>query len=436
MFMPTVRAALLAGVVVILSIMVVTIMPDYWMMPLWLMLLVLAVILFDGLRLARAGDVRVHMDGPVVLFVGEAERAGILINARIPLHRVQLAVECPDETVMLSWHSLPGDLPAGEHREDLDILPVRRGIAHVPAIWIAWEGIWRLTRRSLRIPVGADVPVIPNIRAVQRAAIAFDARDSLFGSKPQLLQGDGSEFDALREYVPGLDHRSIDWKQTARHRQLICKEFRTERNHQIVMAVDNGRLMGETIDGIARLDHAVTAALQLGYIALRDGDRFGLQGFNADLDAGMPPVGGPQGFAVVRKIAAEIGYTTAETNFTLSLTRIAATLNRRSLIVVLTDFEDVISAELMMENIARLSRRHLILFVTFSNSTLEELQNNTVSSLADMGRAIVANTALRDRRIVLERLRRLGVDCIETTPEEFGTELLNSYMRLKRRDAI
>ena len=280
------------------------------------------------------------------------------------------------------------------------------------------------------------MPVIPNIRAVQRAAIAFDARDSLFGSKPQLLQGDGSEFDALREYVPGLDHRSIDWKQTARHRQLICKEFRTERNHQIVMAVDNGRLMGETIDGIARLDHAVTAALQLGYIALRDGDRFGLQGFNADLDAGMPPVGGPQGFAVVRKIAAEIGYTTAETNFTLSLTRIAATLNRRSLIVVLTDFEDVISAELMMENIARLSRRHLILFVTFSNSTLEELQNNTVSSLADMGRAIVANTALRDRRIVLERLRRLGVDCIETTPEEFGTELLNSYMRLKRRDAI
>ena len=140
MFMPTVRAALLAGVVVILSIMVVTIMPDYWMMPLWLMLLVLAVILFDGLRLARADDVRVHMDGPAVLFVGEAERAGILINARIPLHRVQLAVECPDETVMLSWHSLPGDLPAGEHREDLDILPVRRGIAHVPAIWIAWEG--------------------------------------------------------------------------------------------------------------------------------------------------------------------------------------------------------------------------------------------------------------------------------------------------------
>ncbi len=139
---------------------------------------------------------------------------------------------------------------------------------------------------------------------------------------------------------------------------------------------------------------------------------------------------------MVRKIAAEIGYSTAETNFTLSLTRIAATLNRRSLIVVLTDFEDVISAELMMENIARLSRRHLVLFVTFSNSTLEALQNNTVTSLADMGRAIVADTALRDRRIVLERLRRMGVDCIETTAGEFGTELLNSYMRLKRRDAI
>ena len=436
MFMPTVRAALLAGVIVILSIVMVIIVPDYWSMPLWLMLMVLAVILFDGLCMARAGDVRVHMDGPAALFVGEAERAGILIETRVSLHRVRLAVECPDETVMLSWRGLPGDLSAGGHREALDILPVRRGIAHVPAIWIAWESAWRLTRRSLRISVDAEVPVIPNIRAVRRAAIAFDARDSLFGSKPQLLQGDGSEFDALREYVPGLDHRSIDWKQTARHRQLICKEFRTERNHQIIMAVDNGRLMGEPVNGIAKLDHAVTAALQLAYIALRDGDRFGLYGFNADIDAGMPPIGGPQGFAMVRKIAADIGYTTAETNFTLSLSRIAATLNRRSLIVVLTDFEDVISAELMMENIARLSRRHLVLFVTFSNSTLEALRSNAVDSLADMGRAIVADTALRDRRVVLERLRRLGVDCIETTPAEFGTDLLNSYMRLKRRDAI
>ncbi|MEQ8709703.1 MAG: DUF58 domain-containing protein [Rhodospirillales bacterium] len=434
--MPTVRAALLAGVVAILAILVVSIAPDLWSLPLWLMLLVLAVILFDGLRMARTSDVRVHMDGPAALFVGEAERAGILIDARMPLHQVQLAVECPDETVMLSWQGLPGDLPAGRHREALDILPVRRGIAHVPAIWIAWEGRWRLTRRSLRLPVGAEVPVIPNVRAVRRAAIAFDARDSLFGSKPQLLQGDGSEFDALREYVPGLDHRSIDWKQSARHRQLICKEFRTERNHQIIMAVDNGRLMGEPVAGIAKLDHAMTAALQLGYIALRDGDRIGLYGFNADVDAGMPPVGGPQGFTVVRRIAAEIGYTGAETNFTLSLTRIAATLNRRSLIIVLTDFEDTVSAELMMDNIARLSRRHLVLFVTFANRTLETLRSSPVDGLADMGRAIVADAALRDRRIVLERLRRMGVDCIETTPEQFGTDLLNSYMNLKRRDAI
>jgi uncharacterized protein (DUF58 family) len=278
--------------------------------------------------------------------------------------------------------------------------------------------------------------VVPNIRAVRQTAIAFENRDSLIGSKAQQLQGDGSEFDALRDYVPGLDHRAIDWKHTARHRSLVCKEFRAERNHQIVIALDNGRLMGEPIGGIAKLDHAMTGALQLSYAAQRDGDRVGMAVFNADLEQSLPPVGGPGGFTRLQRIAADIAYTTTETNFTLSLMRIATQLKRRSLIIVMTDFEDTITAEHMIENIGRLAQRHLVLFVTFAETGLEKMRLAKVNSLEDMGRAVVADTGLRERRIVLERLRRLGVECIETSPEKFGTELLNSYIRIKQRDEI
>ena len=74
--------------------------------------------------------------------------------------------------------------------------------------------------------------------------------DAFFGSKVQRQQGDGSEFDALRDYAPGMDPRSIDWKHSARHRSLLSKEFQTERNHQIVLAFDTGQLMSEHLGAI------------------------------------------------------------------------------------------------------------------------------------------------------------------------------------------
>lgn len=57
-----------------------------------------------------------------------------------------------------------------------------------------------------------------------------------------------------------MDRRTVDWKQSARHQTLLAKEFRTERNHQIVMALDCGRVMSEPIDGAPRIDRAIHGA--------------------------------------------------------------------------------------------------------------------------------------------------------------------------------
>jgi uncharacterized protein (DUF58 family) len=434
--MPTVRAAILLGVAAAAITAIVVVTPDAWAMSLWIEVAAVAIILFDGSRMTRRHDVAARLDGPEVLFVGEPVVAAVGIDSPAGLRAVRLAVDCPDDGVLLVHDREPGDLAAGHHRVELHVMPVKRGIVRIPEIWLGWRSPLGLVATSARFETGAEVPVVPNILAVRRTAVAFDARNNLYGSRPQFLQGDGSEFDALRDYVPGLDHRSIDWKHTARHRKLVCKEFRTERNHQIVVAIDSGRLMAECIDGIAKLDHAVTGAMQLGFVAFREGDRFGLYSFNKDIALAMPPVGGTHSFPLLRRKTAEIAYSSEETNYTLSFTRLAAELNRRSLIVVMTDFEDTVTAELMLDNLARLARRHLVLFVTFAEMALENARSGEVRSLEDVGRAVVADTALRDRQLVLENLRRLGIDCIETTPARFGPDLLNRYIEIKRRDSI
>src|SRR5262249_363791 len=156
----------------------------------------------------------------------------------------------------------------------------RRGEGRIERGWLRWTGPLGLVAVEHRHGGGRGVAVTPNVAAVHDIALKFAQQDALFGQKQMRQQGEGSEFRSLRDYVPGLDHRFIDWKQSAKHRALMCKEFLTERNQQIVFAFDCGHLMSEPLEGVPRLDHAINAGLLMCYTSLRCGDRVGLFSFD------------------------------------------------------------------------------------------------------------------------------------------------------------
>jgi uncharacterized protein (DUF58 family) len=136
------------------------------------------------------------------------------------------------------------------------------------------------------------------------------------------------------------------------------------------------------------------------------------------------------------RIAGELVYSTEETNFTLGLTDLASRLRRRSLVVVFTDFVDSVTAELMVENVLRLRRRHLVVFVALRDPTLGELADAEPETLLDVDRAVVAGTLLRERELTLGRLRKAGVFAIDAAPAEVGPQLVNRYLEIKRREMI
>jgi uncharacterized protein (DUF58 family) len=248
--------------------------------------------------------------------------------------------------------------------------------------------------------------------------------------------GDGSEFESLREYMPGLDHRAIDWKASARHKKLLCREFRAERDHQVFLAFDTGHLMAEQLDGLPRLDHAINAGLLLGYVCLKTGDRVGLFGFDERVRLYWAPQAGVQTFNRLQALVAELEYGTGETNFTLGLTHLLTRLRRRSLVVVFTEFVDTISAELMVESLARLAHRHLVLFVSLEDRSLKALRMVAPRSLKQLNQSVVAGDFQRERELVLKRLARSGVQCISATPEQVSAPLINRYLDIKRRELV
>jgi uncharacterized protein (DUF58 family) len=262
----------------------------------------------------------------------------------------------------------------------------------------------------------------------------FADRNFMAGLKVERYLGDGTEYESLREYVPGLDHRAMDWKSSARHRKLLCTEYRAERNHQVLLAVDAGQLMSEPVAGVPKLDHAINAAILLGWFCLRTGDRVGLLGFDQQIRTWADPAGGMHTFQRLQAMTAEIDYRHVETNYTLTLAEAATRLRRRSLVVLFTDFLDTVTAELMIDNVTRLARRHLVLFVALRDPSVSGRALAKPRSLDVLHQAVVASDFARERGVVLERLRRAGAHCIDAAPNELTMSMLNRYLDIKRRE--
>lgn len=431
---PTARAAVLLVLGAPVALVVGATRADAWVFAPLLGVAVLMLVVVDALLAGRLEDLRVTVPGDVEVgsemhFTGEAAIAGKPSS-------VTIALACDPRLV-------PGGrctfaLARGESawRGEAPFNPSRRGTGKIARAWLRWTGPLGLGARQLQGDIDRDVRVWPNIAAVRSPALQTFLKDAQYGLIARRIRGEGTQFEALAEYEPGMDRRRIDWKASARHVHLYAKEYETERNNQIVFAFDCGQAMCEPIAGMPRLDRAVSAALATAYVALKGGDRVALFGFASRPEVSTPFIAASSDFHRLQRAAAGLEYRAEEPNFTLALATLASRLQRRSLIVVFSDFSDPTSAELMIESIGRLVSRHVVLFVTMEDEELEAISAATPDDLERLSMAVSADLLLRQRALVTRRLQQIGVDVIEAPYDRIGTRLLDAYLEIKRSGAI
>lgn len=425
MIYPSGRAALLAAASAIPALAVALAVPQFWYAGLVFVVLILALTLADALGTSSANTLEVALDAPSAAFVGEEVRLAIT---------VRMSGTSRFEAVIEHDARLAGEESARSLRKTYTA--VRRGSAAIEALWLRWPGLFGLAWRQRRVALDRQIAILPDVRPARAEALRLFRRDASLGAIVQVDTGAAGEFQALAEFRSGMDRRTIDWKASARHGGLIAKEYRTERNNDVVFAIDAGRLMCEPVEGVPRIDRAISAALTAAFVALKLGDKVSLFGFDARPRISSGAVSGVGSFGTFQRLAAELDYSNEETNFTLALTTLGAQLKRRSLVLVFTDFVDPTSAELMLKTVGRLAERHLVLFVLMHDVELAALAEAEPLHADDVSRAVIAAAMLRERRIVVARLERLGVHIVEASYDKLGPELVNAYLGLKRRNLL
>ena len=332
MITPTRRAVWLAAAGAPLAMAFGLLAPALWITgPAWVLALMVLMVA-DGALAARRGEAAFSLQTPDELAAagapGEA-RLAVSFAGRRPQH-LDTALEV-DARLRLNPVRRAAEADArGAFSARFELSPVRRGEARVARAWARWTGPLGLLNVQASIALDRVVRISPDLDAVRREGLRLFSRTSLVGQKIRPEVGDGLEFQSLREFQPGMDVRAVDWKQSARHGLLLAKEFRTERNQPIMLAVDSGRLMGEPVEGAPKIDRALNAALLIGYVALSMGDRVGLAAFDSRPRLVGRPVAGRSAFATLRRLAAQVDYSSEETNFTLGLGAVGSALDRRA----------------------------------------------------------------------------------------------------------
>jgi uncharacterized protein (DUF58 family) len=435
---PTWRLLAALSLMVLASLLVGLLAPHLWVWAPVVMLGLLFVALIDGLFAPPV--FRIVVGVKMLRRMGVARpypcTFKVTTSSRLKPRHAQLRFEFtgPIETDREQYEIWRNE--AGVLSGEMVLRAPARGRVHLRRIYVRWRGYLGLVFVQKRLQREDEIIVTPDIEGVQRDASELFSRDSVFGVRVQNQLHNGSEFHALREYDASQDPRRIDWRSSARHMKLLSREFQAERNHHIVLAFDTGRLMGEPLSGIKRLDRAIYAGLLLGYSALKIGDNVKSYAFAARPFHNSATVSGIGGYEILKHQLSILQDTTEETNHTLALADLGAKIGRRSLIVLFTDFIDEISADLMLEALTRLGRKHQILFIAFTDEVVEDLIEAEPHSGEDITRAVFARRLQAQRERVHAQLKRMGVDVLEARSESMAMEIVSRYLAMKRQERL
>ncbi|KQV41745.1 MULTISPECIES: DUF58 domain-containing protein [unclassified Rhizobium] len=246
------------------------------------------------------------------------------------------------------------------------------------------------------------------------------SHQQLAGRMQSSMRGRGLTFEELRDYLPGDDIRSIDWRVTARTNKPVVRVYSEEKERPALIVVDQRINM---FFGSRRAMKSVTAAeaaMLCAWRILGSGDRVGGFVFNdSDIDEVRPHRSREAVITLAGKIAAqngslEAGFAGTQSPASLDavLHRVAAIAHHDHLIVVISDFNGHSAAT--RDLLLRLSDRNDVICILVYDPFLLDLPTS--------GDIVVSGGGLQAEL----PLRRADVkQAVDTFARERGRELRN-----------
>lgn len=251
-------------------------------------------------------------------------------------------------------------------------------------------------------------------------------------------RGFSVEFNDYRHYYPGDDMRHVDWKLYARSEKFYVKQYEDETNVRCVIVLDTSASMAYSSGGASKLDYGITLASALAYFIMRQRDAVGLITFDEKINEYIPARCRQPHLMQILRTLAQIK-SGEKTNAVKPLTDLAASLTKKSMVILITDMLDDEEKVIGTLKNLRAMGNDVLTFQVMDNAELN-FPFNEASEFIDMeSRESYITTPASIRKAYLQNLQEFldyckkqcqssGVDyCLMNTGDPLD-EALSSYM--------
>ncbi len=267
------------------------------------------------------------------------------------------------------------------------------------------------------------------------------------GQYKSVFRGSGMEFEEVREYAPGDDVKSIDWKVSARLGRPFVKRYREERELIVMLLVDlsaSGRFgtQKNTKQEIA----AETAAI-LAFNAIRNNDKVGAILFTDTVERYIPPQkGSGHVWRVIKEIFAHQPKHTG-TDISEAVGFLGRVCRKRSVAFVISDFIRPDGRDVVDRQMRSTARKHELIHILVSDPgdftlpqgglvTVQDLETGQLVQL-DAFHTKTRKAFEKRQRSAYHRIRdtfkSADLDCIEIDTAAAASDALTRYFRYRER---
>lgn len=328
-------------------------------------------------------------------------------------------------------------VPGESTREELVFHARARGKASGGTLHLRARSPWGLAWRQGRIEAPWKVTVYPSLASVALRAFPTQAqRRREAGYRNVRRLGEGRVFESLKEWVPGDDTRTIDWKATARRGKVMSRQYEDERRQQVLIVVDAGRALTPEWEGRSRLEAVIDAALQLANAAVSHDDNIGILVFSDKIQHYVPPARGRRALRNVLDALAATEGKVVEPDYPAAFAFLAAHNRKRALTVLFTDVIDRTASDALLAQSGSLRPRHLPLAVTVRDPHLEQIATARPTTAKLAFERAAAEELLLARQEALADMRSRGVIVLDVPPASAAKAVVDQYNWLKRRAVL
>lgn len=248
--------------------------------------------------------------------------------------------------------------------------------------------------------------------------------------------GHTMEFEQIKEYVPGDDVRTINWKATSKRNSLMVNQFQDEKAQRIYMIIDKGRTMQMPFNGLSLLDYSINSVMALSHIILKKSDKAGMMTFSKKTENKIAAENKNGQLKKIAEALYNINTNFYESDFSRLYQDIKFSINQRSLILLFTNFETLDAVNRQMKYLRGIAKNHLLVVVFFKNSEITHLVGKNPDNMQEVYDEIIAEKFEMEKKLIIQELRKHGIYSIYTLPENLNVEVINKYLEIKARGIL